>query len=123
MKMVQKVELLEPHPQPPHYHFQLYIIPTHPDISLATQLLHQLILRQARISHQKHNQWKKIYMSRPNSKTHIKVKTMYPPKRNPTSHIEIFLRDSYLLECQDTEFKRTILNVIKEFKKFSRILQ
>lgn len=38
------------------------------------------------------------------------------PSPKPTSPIELFFNENYLDELQDTEFKRKIINTVKEFK-------
>lgn len=38
------------------------------------------------------------------------------PSPKPTSPIKLFFNENYLDELQDTEFKRKIINTVKEFK-------
>lgn len=40
---------------------------------------------------------------------------MSPTK--PTCPTDVFSNENYLIESQDTEFKRTIISIIKEFKE------
>lgn len=42
--------------------------------------------------------------------------TIFSPK--PTSPMEMFANEIYLEETVDTEFKRTMVNSIKEYKEF-----
>lgn len=39
------------------------------------------------------------------------------PNSKSTSSVEVFINEIYLEVSQDTECKRTIINIIKEFKK------
>lgn len=44
------------------------------------------------------------------------------PDSKSTSPVEVFINEIYLEVSQDTEFKRTIINFIKEFKNTIIIL-
>lgn len=86
-------------------------------IASVTQILHWCSLGQARFPHQTLNQGNPHAQSHHTNRINVNgLDRVFPMKQ--VSLLEMFSNENYLGEFQDAKLQRTILNFIKEFKKF-----